>query len=127
MLPPLLMSLLRMDYNSGLVRAVVDKILTNQVQFDGFIPPLMALARDGTSHNTISCLRCLTMLAREFPEVIFDYGGVTLAMWHICTAKHEDLLESALGQTHERNGKVERSEGQRATLTRLLVLLLCQI
>ena len=123
MLPPLLMSLLRMDYNSGLVRAVVDKILTNQVQFDGFIPPLMALARDGTSHNTISCLRCLTMLAREFPEVIFDYGGVTLAMWHICTAKHEDLLESALGQTQNTHRQRRAKEAQNDHSTAYLTVL----
>lgn len=43
------------------------------------------------------CLRALSLLARFFPHVIFDYGGVALGMWHICKSKSEDLLEAAIG------------------------------
>jgi hypothetical protein len=44
-LPQLLTALLMKDYNVALVRAVCNKIIINQIQYDGFIPALIALAK----------------------------------------------------------------------------------
>ena len=54
-------------------------------------------SQDGSFHSAVYCLRALSLLARFFPHVIFDYGGVALGMWHICKSKSEDLLEAAIG------------------------------
>ena len=100
-LPQVLTALLMKDYNVALVRAVCNKIILNQIQYDGFIPALIALSRDGSVHAAIYSLRALTFLARTFPLVIYEYGGVAIGMWHIYMSRNEDLLDAALDMTLE--------------------------
>lgn len=97
-LPQLLTSLLLKDYNVSLVRAVCNKIILNQIQYDGFVPALIAIAKDGSVHAAIYALRALAFLGRTFPLVIYEYGGVAIGMWHICVSKNEDLIDAAIGE-----------------------------
>ena len=101
MLPPLLSSLLLKDYNIHLIRACCDKIINNQLLYEGFIPILIALAKDSTIHCSIYALRALTLLSRHFPIVVYEYGGLSIGMWHICISKNEDLLDAALDMVCE--------------------------
>lgn len=127
-LPLLLSSLLLKDYNSSLIRACCDKIIHNQLAFDGFIPLLLAIAKDGTVHTAIYALRALTLLARTFPQVIYDYGGVSIGMWHIHYSYSEDLLEAAIDMILEliNNANIHYF-AQASFIRRLVELLRCRV
>ncbi len=127
-LPLLISSLLLKDYNSALIRACCDKIIHNQLAFDGFIPILIAISKDGTIHTCIYALRALTLLARTFPQVIYDYGGVAIGMWHIYYSLSEDLLEASIDMLLEliSNENIHYF-AQSAFIRRLVEILRCRV
>jgi hypothetical protein len=95
-LTQLLVSLLNKDYNVELIQACTNKIISLHIEDPILILPLIALLKDGNLYTISYSFRALTILSKKYSKLIYEYGGINLAIYHLYIHSNEELLESSI-------------------------------